>query len=395
MKIQERDVRIKNIISEIEEGEIDLRPDFQRGEVWTNPRKKLLIDSIFRSWHIPPIHIVHVERQPSEVLDGQQRLTAIRDFKQNRFAIDGFIEPADEDINRLNGMRYADLNSADKEKFDRYNLKIYEITEYNHGEPGELFHRLNQSVKLTSAEQRNAFFGEIRDEISHLVHYMSMSGVERDVLGFGNSRMAYNDLLIRICFYLEAGSIRAVVNDKSLTLRFRARSGFEARIIDSVKCSIDFMKAIKKEYGISDFSLTKASSFSWMYFFANQSYLSGNKSYKQFVIAFYQLESARTAIKNNSKIPAETLAFFAIPEKNLREFLLLYIERSSSRVTAVSSIAMRDLSICFSCYRAGFKFKSEPMVAKDLTCLAKNLSSSKVDVKELIESSLADWKGDL
>lgn len=77
-------------------------------------------------------------------------------------------------------------------KIERFGITIYEITGYNQGEPSELFYRLNQSVKLTSSEARNAIFGDVRDDISSFVAYMDELGVGRNILGFNNSRMAYN-----------------------------------------------------------------------------------------------------------------------------------------------------------------------------------------------------------
>lgn len=59
---------------------MDLQPDFQRGEIWTIQKKQKLIDSILRGWKIPPIHVIHNAQSVDEVLDGQQRLAAIRDF---------------------------------------------------------------------------------------------------------------------------------------------------------------------------------------------------------------------------------------------------------------------------------------------------------------------------
>ena len=60
---------------------MDLQPDFQRGEIWTH--QKRLIDSILMGWRIPPIHVVKSSEIIDEVLDGQQRLAAIRDFSDN------------------------------------------------------------------------------------------------------------------------------------------------------------------------------------------------------------------------------------------------------------------------------------------------------------------------
>jgi len=89
MIIKDTTNKIKSVYADIKDGELDLRPDFQRGEVWTTKKKKLLIDSILREWYIPPIHTVSVGNGKAEVLDGQQRLTAIRDFWITSFKLMG------------------------------------------------------------------------------------------------------------------------------------------------------------------------------------------------------------------------------------------------------------------------------------------------------------------
>lgn len=139
MIIKDTTNKIKSVYSEIKDGDLDLRPNFQRGEVWTQNKKKLLIDSILREWYVPPIHTVALGAGKSEVLDGQQRLTAIKDFLDNQFSVDGNIEPKDEEILALHGKKFKDLPYEVQKRIERFGITIYEITEYNHGEPSELF----------------------------------------------------------------------------------------------------------------------------------------------------------------------------------------------------------------------------------------------------------------
>ena len=40
-------------------------PDFQREEVWSDDRKRLLIDSILRGWHLPKVFVYRVEARKS------------------------------------------------------------------------------------------------------------------------------------------------------------------------------------------------------------------------------------------------------------------------------------------------------------------------------------------
>jgi hypothetical protein len=166
MRLIPSDSDIRTIVSRIFDGDINLQPNFQRGEVWGEVKKVRLIDSILREWHVPPIHVVEIkESGKQDVLDGQQRLVAIRDFVNGDISIDGNIEPLNEDIMKLDGNYYNDLPDFWRRRFDKFTLRVYSITDYLPSEPGELFFRLNQPTNLTSAEQRNAFYGPAREQL--------------------------------------------------------------------------------------------------------------------------------------------------------------------------------------------------------------------------------------
>jgi uncharacterized protein with ParB-like and HNH nuclease domain len=93
MKLTPSEPDLQSIVSRIDNNDIDLQPDFQRQEVWSTKKKRHFIDTILRGWSIPPIHLVETDHYRLEVLDGQQRLSAIRDFLHDEFSIDGNITP--------------------------------------------------------------------------------------------------------------------------------------------------------------------------------------------------------------------------------------------------------------------------------------------------------------
>lgn len=104
MHLTPSDPDIATLYRKIRGDRLDLQPNFQRGEVWGKGKKQRLVDSVLRGWHIPPIHVIQVpssERQ--EVLDGQQRLAAIRDFIEGQFPINGEQEPLEKYIQHLMG----------------------------------------------------------------------------------------------------------------------------------------------------------------------------------------------------------------------------------------------------------------------------------------------------
>lgn len=397
MLVKHRDEKIKGVFEDIVSGNIDLRPDFQRGEVWDAKKKKLLVDSIIRGWQVPPIHLVSIEDNKAEVLDGQQRLTAIRDFIQNKFSIDGSIEPLDEEISSLHGLKFSSLPEGKRSEFQRYLLKIYEITEYNHGEPGELFHRLNQSVKLTSAEQRNAFFGSIRDQVSNLVQYMKKVGVDKEVLGFSNSRMAYNDLLTRICFALENGGLRTAISDRALTARFRNKDGYSDEILAAVKKAIDFLVKVRTapNFDPGEINLTKASSFNWLYWLASEAMSEGAIDSDELYHGFASLEKAKSNVKDNVAFGVEIVDFFPFDKKKLRELLLLYIERSSSRVTSQGSILIRDIILNISLKVSGYENSSLHLEEDEkIENIIGSIRDGDSDIKSIIEESALTWRSE-
>jgi hypothetical protein len=393
MNIDERDERLVRICEDIDAGEVLLQPDFQRGEVWSSSKKKLLIDTILRKWHIPPVHVVAMDNGSYEVLDGQQRLTAIRDFVKNKFSIDGHIEPKDDSILELNGKKYKDLDGLVKRDFDRYTLKINEINNYNPGEPSELFHRLNQTVKLTSSEARNAIYGSVRNCISELVEMMGELGVNKDILGFSNSRMSYNDLLSRIIVFLETGTLRAKITESTLNNRYRDDGQIDLRIIDAIKFSIELLSIFNnnKENYEHPPSLTKASSLSWMYIICVLYLKDVDVECDRISTAFFALEVARSAVKNNEPIPSWILKHFDLSERTIRDLMHVYIERSSSRVMSIGSILARDILQSIS-IKSGDVIL--PISKEDYDLLSDIVFklSDGLDAKAVIEGNLDSWK---
>ena len=60
---------------------------YQREEVWSEKEKQYLIDSIVRKLPIPQIFIRVKSDVELEIVDGQQRLTSIWEFLDNKFPL--------------------------------------------------------------------------------------------------------------------------------------------------------------------------------------------------------------------------------------------------------------------------------------------------------------------
>lgn len=344
MKINTTDPDLRTIFARIDEGSLDLQPDFQRAEVWRLPKKKLLIDTILRGWQVPPVHVIlNGESDVQEVLDGQQRLSAIRDFMYNKFKIDGRIEPLDDDIKELDGLTFEKLPTKIKNRFERYAIRVFEITEYNQGEPGELFNRLNESLKLTSAEKRNAYVGDLRNQIKSLVSYLDDNGLDKSFLGFSNQRMAYHDLFIKLCYMLEKNSLIASYTEKQLNDRAREDEPFDNSIIDLVKSAVLILGKSKEKLDDTEskIHITKATLISWLYFFANM-LKHDNGLDIQLINFFCCFEKDRFTFKEDGDLVG---IFYNVNSEQIKEILEEFNHRAVSRVMTGSSLLIRDFII--------------------------------------------------
>ena len=65
----------------IEKGEVlNLRPEYQRRLRWSKPQKSKLIESLLLNIPVPPVFLYESAAARYEVMDGQQRLNAVREF---------------------------------------------------------------------------------------------------------------------------------------------------------------------------------------------------------------------------------------------------------------------------------------------------------------------------
>lgn len=129
-------------------GEIIPDPDWQRGYIWKLKDEELLIDSILRGIPIPKFYLTQdfdsrKKANVHNVIDGQQRLTAIYRFLTNRFPI------------KIDNKEYyfKDLDKGKVEKITSYELHGHTLTDYTLADVTFLFERLNRTgILLTNME---------------------------------------------------------------------------------------------------------------------------------------------------------------------------------------------------------------------------------------------------
>lgn len=165
--------KIPNFVNALEKPDyMQVRPFYQRRERWDCPRQSRLIESFIMNIPVPPLFLYEKEFNKYEVMDGQQRITALQSFYAGEYKLSGL-----EIWKELNGRTYSTLPSQVRSGLDRRSISY--IVVLRESTPNEedamflrqtVFARLNTGgVRLEHQEIRNCLFqGPFNDLLAEL-----------------------------------------------------------------------------------------------------------------------------------------------------------------------------------------------------------------------------------
>jgi len=189
------DWTIETINSQIQKGNIDLQPGFQRRVAWDDVRKSRLIESIIVSLPVPNIVLAENRNHRGRfiVIDGKQRLVSISNFMANGFTLRGLDIRPD-----LNGRSFEHLPSEDREYMENATLRSTLIRNWtDENFLYATFFRLNSgSLPLSPQELRKALVGS--NLLDAIDEYLLASEAFKRI--FGNEldkRMRDSELVLR------------------------------------------------------------------------------------------------------------------------------------------------------------------------------------------------------
>ena len=149
-----------------EKKQIDINPDFQRGEVWSNKSQTLFIDSLIKQLPIPSMCIsLDIKTQKRLVIDGLQRITSIIKFLDE--SKDWRLSNTDDVDERLSGKKVSTIKQENGALFEILENVTIPITvlRCNYDDENhmkylfQIFHRLNSGGnKLYNQEIRNCIY---------------------------------------------------------------------------------------------------------------------------------------------------------------------------------------------------------------------------------------------
>jgi hypothetical protein len=197
-------------IRRINSNTIHLSPDFQRNVVWNNKQKSLLIESLMLNIPIAMFYVSDDGKGNWEVVDGLQRLTAIKEFViDKKYKLEGL-----EFWDQYNGCELEDLpplpyNQIMETEFSFVIIRptTKDAVKYN------IFKRINTGgLPLSNQEIRHALY---QGEGTKLLRDLSLS--EHFLLATDNSvndsRMAARELILRCLSFILLGTHGYLPND--------------------------------------------------------------------------------------------------------------------------------------------------------------------------------------
>ena len=194
------------LIGRLEQNEIDLMPDFQRsGDLWSKQQQSRLIESILIRLPIPAFYFDALNDEKWQVVDGLQRLSAIKNFVLNKKLYLTNLEF----LNEYEGYTYDKLPRSLQRRIYEFQVSAYLI------KPGtplmmkySLFNRINTGgLKLTPQEIRHAMSQSInKGRASLFLSKIVNENVFRKVVGTPAKRMASNELVLRHMTFILFGA---------------------------------------------------------------------------------------------------------------------------------------------------------------------------------------------
>jgi hypothetical protein len=142
-----RAYQLKQFVTWNEKKQLDMNPPYQRNVVWSDNKKRALIESIMRSCPIPSLMLSQHDNK-RVVLDGKQRLTSILEFVNNKFALMIDNKP----------LYFKNMDGKDQSDFLNKTLPVSVTENLTTDDEALIFERINRAEKLSDGERIESFF---------------------------------------------------------------------------------------------------------------------------------------------------------------------------------------------------------------------------------------------
>lgn len=211
-----------------EKGQLDINPDFQRGEVWKPRAQTLFVDSLMKQLPIPSLCIsLDYKTQKRIVIDGLQRITTIIKFLTPD--TEWKLSKVDDVDCRISGKTIAYINEKEHDMYSILENVVIPITvircDFSKREHMQylfqIFYRLNSGGnKLYNQEIRNCIFhGRFNNMLKELARTENwLSFVSASIDQVDKARFNHEERILRFFSFFDRhevykGKLASFLND--------------------------------------------------------------------------------------------------------------------------------------------------------------------------------------
>ena len=286
------DYSVQYLYDLMKKGKIILEDPFQRKQIWKPDQASSLLESIIMNVPIPPLYFAEEENGCWLVLDGLQRLSSIKNYYDNEFALSKL-----EVLTELNKIKYKDLPPKAKSLLDDGMLRVNVIKKDSHRDiKYDIFMRLNRgAVTLNYQELRNCMYrGNLNDAAKELCEE---NKVFLEILKQKNPHQRYLDVEFIIRYFAFSDNI---AKDEMGNV---CLNGYRGKLVQFLNEYMDLHK---------DCSLEEKQSYKDRF----------NATIEKIVIVFGTEKAFRDISADNTKI-YKTIADFIMPsfERMSKEYI--------------------------------------------------------------------------
>jgi hypothetical protein len=172
MDVIESQLTVADYCAAFNRKEILVNQEYQRSsQVWPPAARSFLIETILLGYSIPKFFLhqktdIRSRKSFKEIVDGQQRSKAIKDFFDDKLRLSPTIETPE-----LVGLTYSELPDEYQERFLNYSLAVDLFVGATSQDIREIFRRMNSyTVPLNPEEKRHATF---QGQFKWFIHSLS------------------------------------------------------------------------------------------------------------------------------------------------------------------------------------------------------------------------------
>ena len=245
MKLTRNVFTIADLNNWLEEKSLRVNQSYQRGRgLWPKNARSYLIDTILNGYPFPKIIIrqtVDLKTKTSirEIVDGQQRMMAIRDFIVDKFVLSSVSKTFKE-------KKFSDLNEDLRSNFLAYEVSVDTAIGSTQEEVLEIFRRINSyTLPLNEPEKRHATYqGEFKWFMRDIIEaYTPMFEAYEIFTVRQISRMLDADLMTELCQVLLKGVYGRRAKNLDNLYKDNDKNFEEKDIIgDKLRKTLDFIK---------------------------------------------------------------------------------------------------------------------------------------------------------